>query len=207
MPEPNRSTCRSCCMPQPESPNDAAVCPKCSAAAPAGTKFCSECGASLALPTKPSAPPIAPTPQPKEELDPPAPQPAPQPVQPAAMCACGQTLPADAKFCSKCGKQVVADGPRFRVTLTSAEKGRDSSQILVEEMTIGKAADCGMVIASDDYISRRHAKLVRDGEHVFLEDIGSSNGTFLRVRRPVVLEPGDEFMVGSSLLRVDKVEP
>ena len=161
----------------------------------------------MALPAKPSTPPIVPTPQPNEEPDPPAPQPAPQPVQPTAMCACGQTLPADASFCPKCGKQVSASGPRFRVTLVSAEKGSDSSQMLLNELTIGKAPDCGMVISSDDYVSRRHAKLVRDGDRVILEDAGSSNGTFCRVRRPVVLEPGDEFMVGSSLLRVDKVEP
>ncbi len=37
-----------------------------------------------------------------------------------------------------------------------------------------------------------------------VEDIEGGNGVFLRVRRPVELEPGDEFIVGDQLLRVEK---
>jgi pSer/pThr/pTyr-binding forkhead associated (FHA) protein len=77
-----------------------------------------------------------------------------------------------------------------------------------DELSIGKAADCNMVIADDDYVSRRHARLVKSDGMVFLEDLGSSNGTFLRVRRPIVLEPGDEIVVGTCSLRFDeKAQP
>jgi pSer/pThr/pTyr-binding forkhead associated (FHA) protein len=72
------------------------------------------------------------------------------------------------------------------------------------ELTIGKAGDCHMVIAEDDYVSRRHAKLVHSDGMVFVEDLGSSNGTFLKVRRPVALEPGDEIVVGTCVLRFEE---
>ena len=72
------------------------------------------------------------------------------------------------------------------------------------ELTIGKAADCGLVMMGDEYLSRHHTKLVaRDGQ-VFLEDLGSSNGTFLKIRHPVAIEIGDEILVGTCLLRLER---
>jgi pSer/pThr/pTyr-binding forkhead associated (FHA) protein len=42
-----------------------------------------------------------------------------------------------------------------------------------------------------------------DGARFFLVDLGSSNGTFLRIRGDVELVPGDHFRVGQQLFRVD----
>jgi pSer/pThr/pTyr-binding forkhead associated (FHA) protein len=73
-----------------------------------------------------------------------------------------------------------------------------------EELTIGKAPDCDLVVTDDEYLSRRHVRLIRSEGKVVLEDLGSANGTFLRVRRPVALEPGDEILVGTSLFTLEK---
>lgn len=37
-----------------------------------------------------------------------------------------------------------------------------------------------------------------------LEDLGSTNGTFLRIKKPLRLEVGDEFLVGATLVRVEQ---
>jgi pSer/pThr/pTyr-binding forkhead associated (FHA) protein len=73
-----------------------------------------------------------------------------------------------------------------------------------EELTIGKAPECDLVVTDDEYLSRRHVRLIRSEGKVVLEDLGSANGTFLRVRRPVALEPGDEILIGTSLFTLEK---
>jgi len=40
--------------------------------------------------------------------------------------------------------------------------------------------------------------------HVLLEDLDGGNGVFLRIRTPVELEIGDEFVVGDQLLRIER---
>lgn len=58
-------------------------------------------------------------------------------------------------------------------------------------------------------VSRRHALVRREGSKVYLEDLGSLNGTYLnRTKKlaegePVALEPNDEIMIGKVLLRFE----
>jgi pSer/pThr/pTyr-binding forkhead associated (FHA) protein len=69
---------------------------------------------------------------------------------------------------------------------------------------LGKGPDCGICIPDDEYLSRQHVRIsVQDGM-VLLEDLCSSNGTFLKVRQPTILNPGDEFLAGTYLLRLEK---
>jgi serine/threonine protein kinase len=59
---------------------------------------------------------------------------------------------------------------------------------------------------SDLEISRKHARLVERGGNYWIEDLGSSNGTFvndLRIFRPQVVGAGDEVRVGRTVLRVE----
>ena len=64
--------------------------------------------------------------------------------------------------------------------------------------TIGRAVENDIVIASKR-ISREHARISRDGRKYILEDMSSTNGTFLnseRVLAPVALRDGDQISVG-----------
>lgn len=67
--------------------------------------------------------------------------------------------------------------------------------------TVGKLAGCVDHVLVDDSVSRIHARFEREGEHVFLTDLNSTNGTYkngLRVQpqETVELEPGDEIRFG-----------
>jgi pSer/pThr/pTyr-binding forkhead associated (FHA) protein len=67
-----------------------------------------------------------------------------------------------------------------------------------ETAVIGRAVECDVVITSTR-VSREHARLRRDGRKWFLEDLGSTNGTFLndeRILRPMELRDGDQIMAG-----------
>jgi predicted component of type VI protein secretion system len=65
------------------------------------------------------------------------------------------------------------------------------------EFIIGRDAECELVI-SDRQVSRRHARIVLEGDHYVLEDLGSKNGTFVNGReiaKPYFLEDGDEIQI------------
>ena len=69
-------------------------------------------------------------------------------------------------------------------------------------ITIGRAKDNDIVIA-DGGVSRYHARLHWRGDHWVLEDLGSSNGTFVdgrRINGPVVLGPGGQVGLGPDVV-------
>ncbi len=70
-------------------------------------------------------------------------------------------------------------------------------------MVVGTGADADLVL-NDECISRKHAAIhVREGK-VSLEDLESTNGTFLRVERSCELYPNDVVVIGNTVLRIGK---
>lgn len=89
---------------------------------------------------------------------------------------------------------VVIDGPLAGTTLALAD----------EPITIGRADNSTLVLA-DDYVSTHHARLVKNGRHWLVEDLGSTNGTYLeneRVERPSRVSPGRPIRVGKTVLEI-----
>jgi len=56
---------------------------------------------------------------------------------------------------------------------------------------------------NDGFISGRHAVISASPEKLTIRDVGSSNGTFLRLSVPTFVENGDQFLMGRQLMRVD----
>src|SRR3954449_9513863 len=76
--------------------------------------------------------------------------------------------------------------------------GQRRSFSIARDMTvIGRREDCDLRIPLGD-ISLKHCRIVRDGEMLKIEDLGSSNGTFLNAHRvqEALLSPGDSIQVG-----------
>jgi pSer/pThr/pTyr-binding forkhead associated (FHA) protein len=71
-----------------------------------------------------------------------------------------------------------------------------------DELTIG-GEGASIPFTADAHLSSQHARVVRapDGQ-LFVHDLGSSNGTWLRVRNEAALADGDQVMVGNEVLRV-----
>ena len=85
---------------------------------------------------------------------------------------------------------------------TGPEAGRRVE--LGVEVVIGRQ-DADLVL-EDPEVSRRHAVLRRSGESVVIEDLDSTNGTFVegeRIRKPVTVGPGDQVRVGRTTLEIE----
>lgn len=64
-----------------------------------------------------------------------------------------------------------------------------------------------ILFPKDGFVSGSHAVISERGGRVYLKDLGSSNGTFLRVKREITLRNGDLLLLGRNLLRVHVGNP
>jgi pSer/pThr/pTyr-binding forkhead associated (FHA) protein len=74
------------------------------------------------------------------------------------------------------------------------------------ELTIGRAEKCGLVL-DDTYVSQMHARIFSRGDSYVVEDLGSTNGTYLNRRRitaPAELQRGDQVKIGKTVLELRK---
>ncbi len=75
------------------------------------------------------------------------------------------------------------------------------------ETSVGRSSWSNIVLKSDDYASGQHAQLTRHGGLLYVEDLGSTNGTFVNGRKTVGATPlrkGDTVRVGSTTFRYEE---
>lgn len=72
-----------------------------------------------------------------------------------------------------------------------------------KQIIIGRSSDAEVVLM-EDMVSRRHAHLVVKGEKIYLEDRGSTNGTFVNGEKvsKAVVSKGDRVLIGTSIMKV-----
>lgn len=73
------------------------------------------------------------------------------------------------------------------------------------ELTVGRAPGCGVSLPEDTFISQLHARVFRRDGDVWVEDLGSTNGTLLngkKVSAPAVMRRGDQLTVGRTVLEL-----
>ncbi len=84
-------------------------------------------------------------------------------------------------------------------------EGRDF-EVDSAQLTIGRGGQNDISIRSDEYASARHARFEPRQDGVWVQDLGSTNGTYLngaRLDRPRRLSPGDVVRVGETDLRFE----
>ena len=119
-------------------------------------------------------------------------------------------------------REEMVEAPEVDVTsplglkLMILDSGREGEVPLTKEVNIGRLDQASVWfpevdLTSDDGlekgVSRHHAKIARRGREVFIEDLGSINGTFLNRKKLIpylsqALKSGDELRLGELILRV-----
>jgi pSer/pThr/pTyr-binding forkhead associated (FHA) protein len=87
-----------------------------------------------------------------------------------------------------------------RLVITSGPREGIEIDLPAEQLTIGRSSESGLVIR-DDYTSTHHARLMLWDENWVIEDLDSTNGTFLdgtRVTRPTAVAPGTPVTIGTT---------
>jgi hypothetical protein len=98
--------------------------------------------------------------------------------------------------CFKDGAIVVLDGA------VPAFKPGDAFE-LGAGTTLGRSGESEIIIP-DDFVSKHHARIIRNKDRYWLEDLGSANGTYINdtlVKQPVALSEGDRIRIGKVIFQ------
>ena len=172
-------------------------CVRCGNENASSSQYCDECGAALSA-EKPES--VGTT---KIENPPEATAFAVEPIIPRA------------SWFKEAGDAAKTAAPSAKLTIERGKSVGKEFFLSEDEMLIGRwDADNGIFpdidLDADDpeaKVSRRHARIVREGARFLIEDLGSTNGTFVNRGRRLLpgnrhlLNDGDEIIVGKTFLR------
>ena len=88
------------------------------------------------------------------------------------------------------------------------EGGNKGEAISLEHapLLIGRGNDAAIRL-DDDYVSTRHARIASSGEQWFVEDLGSTNGTYVgtsRISQATAIQLGTQIRIGKTILELRK---
>lgn len=133
---------------------------------------------------------------------------------------CMSPVPSGHKFCGACGASVpetiqelqtdyfgaMQTPGKARLILIRGDQGVDGLSYLLQGTEhIAGRAEGQILFPEDTWISPRHANFVYRGEKLVVRDEGSVNGVYVRIKEPVSLDPGDHFLCGEQIFRVEQM--
>jgi Inner membrane component of T3SS, cytoplasmic domain len=115
-------------------------------------------------------------------------------------------IPAGPAAPARSRRDAEAQAPPLPRTLVVTEGSLKGTTITLGQapILIGRAPECTLVL-EDDFASGRHARLSLQQGTWMVEDLGSTNGTFLgrtRVQDPVPIAPGAPVRIGRTVLEL-----
>lgn len=102
-----------------------------------------------------------------------------------------------------------AKRPRGAPTHVAIVEGANAGETISLDgapLLIGRGSDAAIRL-DDDYVSTRHARIAASGDQWFVEDLGSTNGTYLgsqRLSQPTTLQLGSKVRIGKTTLELRK---
>ncbi len=95
--------------------------------------------------------------------------------------------------------------PTHVLVVEGANEG-ESASLDDAPILIGRGTDAAIRL-DDDYVSTRHARIASSGDSWFVEDLGSTNGTYMgahRLTQPTTLQLGSKVRIGKTTLELRK---
>lgn len=115
------------------------------------------------------------------------------------------TTPAPRAPRSRAPKRRATKGPGRAVVIVEPRDHKGARYAIGEEATMGRAAGCSITV-DDTYASQLHARLFQRDGALHVEDLGSTNGTYVngrKVEAPMPVKPGDRVKVGATVFEVE----
>lgn len=103
-------------------------------------------------------------------------------------------------------KQRKRRGAPTRLVISEGANAGVSVPLADAPILLGRGADATIRL-DDDYVSTRHARFVPHGEDWYVEDLGSTNGTYIgsqRITTPMVVSIGVQVRVGKTIAELKK---
>lgn len=94
-------------------------------------------------------------------------------------------------------------GTIARLVVLQPKVRKGAAFALGAEITVGRGAECSISIPDDHFVSQLHARVYRHDGSVVVDDLGSTNGTFLNGNRVSGARPlvkGDRLQIGNTVL-------
>ncbi|MGI8709964.1 MAG: FHA domain-containing protein FhaB/FipA [Acidimicrobiales bacterium] len=101
-------------------------------------------------------------------------------------------------------RKVERKAAPVQLTIVEPEPLKGRRYPLADEITVGRAARCQVTI-DDTYASQVHARVFAREGQFFVEDLGSTNGTYLNRRKlqgPQTMRRGDRLQVGNTVMEL-----
>jgi pSer/pThr/pTyr-binding forkhead associated (FHA) protein len=124
----------------------------------------------------------------------------------------GARVPEAARTGGEAPKAPKAPKPSKRrsapthVLVTEGSNVGERAELAAGPVLIGRGSDAAIRL-DDDYVSTRHARIAASGDQWFVEDLGSTNGTFVgtvRITQPTTITMGTQVRVGKTILELRK---
>jgi hypothetical protein len=125
----------------------------------------------------------------------------------------GARVPQTARDTGKSGRKAKpAKAPPKRrgspthVLVVEGANAGERAQLDQAPILIGRGTDAAIRL-DDDYVSTRHARIASSGDQWFVEDLGSTNGTYVgsaRITQPTTLTLGTQVRIGKTILELRK---
>jgi pSer/pThr/pTyr-binding forkhead associated (FHA) protein len=97
-------------------------------------------------------------------------------------------------------------GAPTHVAIVEGANAGETASLDAAPLLIGRGSDAAIRL-DDDYVSTRHARIAASGDQWFVEDLGSTNGTYLgsqRLTQPATLQLGSQIRIGKTTLELRK---
>jgi pSer/pThr/pTyr-binding forkhead associated (FHA) protein len=97
-------------------------------------------------------------------------------------------------------------GAPSHVLVTAGSNTGERADLAQAPILIGRGSDAAIRL-DDDYVSTRHARIAASGDQWFVEDLGSTNGTYVgtvRITQPTTITLGTQVRIGKTVLELRK---
>ena len=97
-------------------------------------------------------------------------------------------------------------GSPSHVVVTEGSNVGERAELDQAPILIGRGSDAAIKL-DDDYVSTRHARIAASGDQWFVEDLGSTNGTYIgtvRITQPTTITLGTQVRIGKTILELRK---